>query len=343
MVIVLLLTLAPAGPALSGALPSLYVAFVGDFLPTYRSLPLIKKHGYSYLFDGVREVTAGADVVFLNLETPLSDRGEAVVDKSYTFRTDPAAAAAMKKERVHAVTIANNHILDFGYDAFYDTMDNLKSAGVAWAGAGRNWGEAARPAVVRTPVGEVSFVAFSNTYPEDFWAKKDKAGTLFGSEHAVKTAVSRAADKAPLVANFHWGAELMTEPKEYQVTLARLAIDNGADLVVGHHPHVNQPIEIYNGVPILYSLGNFSFGTNSKTVKEGLMVLAEFAEDGRWLSLEVYPLAVNNFEVQYQPQIIRGERGQAIFEELTAGIDSRNYTALWDGDKGIIVPREFIP
>ncbi|MDF1527130.1 MAG: CapA family protein [bacterium] len=316
------------------------IAFVGDFLPAGSADPVIARHGYGRLFDGVRPIISNVDALILNLETPLSARGKAVKGKTYTFRGSPKTAEAMIQEKVKAVWLANNHILDFGVEALYDTMENLDRAGIAHAGAGRNVGQAAAPAVLELGGLKVSLLSFSNTFPDRYWARKNRPGTFFGAPGPVGRAVDRTiqTNGKPVVASFHWGAELMTEPKEYQVNLARLAIENGAALVVGHHPHIPQPIEVYRGVPILYSLGNFSFGSYSRRSRVGLMAVARFEEDGRCSLLEVYPLLVDNYEVNFSPQPITGLEGQRIFDPLVKGIDPGEASALWDGEKGVIVP-----
>ena len=216
------------------------IAFVGDFLPAGSADPVIARYGYERLFDGVRPIISNVDALILNLETPLSTRGKAVKGKTYTFRGSPKTAEALAREKVKAVWLANNHILDFGVDALYDTIEHLERAGIAHAGAGRNVGQAAAPAVLEFGGLKVSFLSFSNTFPDRYWARKNRPGTFFGAPGPVGRAVERtlAAYGGPVITSFHWGAELMTEPKEYQVDLARLAIDRGAALVVGHHPHV---------------------------------------------------------------------------------------------------------
>ena len=225
-------------------------------------------------------------------------------------------------------------------DALYDTIEHLERAGIAHAGAGRNVGQAAAPAVLEFGGLKVSFLSFSNTFPDRYWARKNRPGTFFGAPGPVGRAVDRTVQTngRPVVASFHWGAELMTEPKDYQVDLARLAIDRGAALVVGHHPHVPQPIDVYRGVPILYSLGNFSFGSYSKRSRVGLMAVAVFEPSGAWSHLEVYPLLVDNYEVHFSPRPITGLEGQRIFDPLVKDIDPNEASALWDGEKGVIFP-----
>jgi len=131
----------------------------------------------------------------------------------------------------------------------------------------------------------------------------------------------------------------MAKPKEYQVSLARLAVDSGADIVMGHHPHTPQPIEIYKGVPILYSLGNFSFGSYSRNSRIGLMALAFMGKSGRCERLEIYPILVDNYEVNFRPRMITGLEGQQVFDPLVKDISSDQAEVSWDGKKGIIVPQ----
>jgi len=340
--LLLLVILAPnlcQPTAAAGALTR--VAFLGDFLPAGSADPVLSRYGYERLFEGVRPILGDVDAVVLNLETPLSSQGKAAEGKAYTFRGSPEAAAAMAREGVKAVWLANNHILDFGTGALYDTLGHLEKAGIAHAGAGRNVAEAAAPAVLVLGGANVSLLSFSNTFPDRYWARRDRPGTFFGAPGPVGRAVNRTlqANGGPVVASFHWGAELMAEPKDYQVDLAYLAADSGAALVVGHHPHVPQPIDVYRGVPILFSLGNFSFGSYSRRSSTGLMAVAAFDDDGRCERVEIYPLLVDNYEVNFSPRPITGIEGQRVFDPLVKGIDPFEASALWDGEKGVIVPR----
>jgi len=316
------------------------IAFLGDFLPAGSADAVIARHGYGRLFDGIRPIISDVDAVILNLETPLSSRGKAVKGKAYTFRGSPKTAEAMAREKVKAVWLANNHIMDFGLEALIDTFTHLDSAGISWAGAGRGAGEAYSPTLLRLNDLNVLLLGYSNTFPENYWARRNRPGTAFGSPKAVSKWVRRGREafSSPVIASFHWGAELMTEPKDHQVDLARLAIDSGAALIVGHHPHVAQPIEVYRGVPILYSLGNFSFGSYSKRSRVGLMAVARFEEDGRCSLLEIYPLLVDNYEVHFSPRPITGLEGQRIFDPLVKDIERNQASALWDGKKGVIIP-----
>jgi len=318
------------------------IALLGDFLPAGSAEPVITGLGYGRLFDGVRPILRSADAVVLNLETPISTRGRAVEGKTYTFRTSPAAVEAMAREGVRAVWLANNHILDFGVEALYDTIGYLEEAGIAHAGAGRNVAAAAAPAVLDLGDLRVFLLSFSNTFPDRYWAGRDRPGTFFGAPGPVGRAVDRAltAGEGPVIASFHWSEELMTEPKEYQADLAHLAITHGASLVVGHHPHVPQPVEIYKGVPVLYSLGNFAFGSYSRKVRTGILAVAAFDKNGSCTLVEIYPLLVDNHEIQFCPRPITGNEGKRVFEGLAGGITPDQAEVAWDGEKGLIIPKK---
>ena len=317
------------------------IALLGDFLPASSAEPFLKSKGAAYFFDGVRSVLDESDAVFLNLETSITTAGTPREGKKYTFRASPQVASAMFAERVRVVSLANNHTLDYGYQALGDTMRTLKAAGILYSGAGMDVREASIPALVPTPAGGVAFLAFNNSLPRDFWAGSRRPGTLFGSPKAVKRSVTAASSRDGIdsvIVSFHWGKELMTRPKEYQTALAHLAIDSGAALVVGHHPHVPQPIEIYGGRPILYSLGNFSFGSYSRSVHAGLLAVAHIGRDGWCERVEIFPLEVDNTEVLFQPRRMTGPEGEGLFRSLTEAISPAEAGVAWQDGRGIIIP-----
>ncbi len=330
----------PAVPTNLHATGEISIILLGDYLPAASAAPVIRRKGYSYTFSGVRDALQETDIIFLNLETPLSGGGTAHENKQYVFHADPEAAEAMRSAGVRVVSLANNHIMDYGPDALDDTLKSLRSAGIAHVGAGRTLSEASMPAAFRIRNMNTAFLAFSNTFPKDFWAKKGSPGTFFGSDWAVKRAVKAAAGTGPLIVSFHWGEELARQPKEYQIYLAHLAIDSGADLVVGHHPHVPQPIEIYRGKPILYSLGNFSFGSYSSNATEGLMVKAFIGLDEICTKLEVYPLLVDNEKVAFKPRLLSGPEGRAVFDSIAGDIPESAARVAWEDDRGIIEPKK---
>jgi poly-gamma-glutamate synthesis protein (capsule biosynthesis protein) len=135
----------------------------------------------------------------------------------------------------------------------------------------------------------------------------------------VRADIEKARPSADLVVvSFHWGAELMTTAKHYQVELGRKAIDWGADLVLGHHPHVLQELEVYKGHLIAYSLGNFVFGSESNRTNSSMILLLTF--QGKGLArVEAVPLDVNNYRVRYRPRVLSDQAARDVLEEVNAG------------------------
>ncbi len=207
----------------------------------------------------------GADVTVVNLECPVTQRGTKV-SKPFNFRMQPRYIETLKGGGIDVVSIANNHIFDFGSRGLLDTISYLDSAGVLHVGAGRNFTDAHRP-VVKTIRGRaVAFLAYygggeapgaGNSSPGV--ARRDL------TQIAADIRKLRSGSASPyVVVILHWGTELAKTPDRGQVAFAHSLIDAGADAVVGHHPHVLQGIERYRGGVIAYSLGNFVFGGNER-------------------------------------------------------------------------------
>jgi poly-gamma-glutamate capsule biosynthesis protein CapA/YwtB (metallophosphatase superfamily) len=133
------------------------------------------------------------------------------------------------------------------------------------------------------------------------------------------------------VVTFHWGAEGKNFPKDYQKEYAHLAIDLGADLVLGHHPHVLQGLEIYKNRLIAYSLGNFTFSSYSRRATES-MILKVYLVDGGLFFAKIIPVSVDNYEISFQPRVVTGKRAKTIIANLKAYSEPLNLTAIIDDD-----------
>jgi poly-gamma-glutamate synthesis protein (capsule biosynthesis protein) len=163
---------------------------------------------------------------------------------------------------------------------------------------------------------KVAFLAYSLTFPDDFYSAADRAGTAPGFFPFYRDDIAAARKAADyVVVSFHWGTENSAGPKPYQVTAAHRAIDAGADVVIGHHPHVLQGIERYKNGVILYSLGNFAFGTASKIAKRS--VIARIILETGVKRVELVPLNVLNREVHFQPRVLSGKEGKEVIDYLT--------------------------
>jgi poly-gamma-glutamate synthesis protein (capsule biosynthesis protein) len=297
--------------------PALRIVAVGDIMLDASARPIMDERGYDYAFAQMRPMFDGAHLTFGNLEGPLTERGTAEPDKTYLFRSPPQALSrALADAGFKVVSLANNHSLDYGAEGLEDTMAALEAAGIAYAGAGRDLAQARRPAILEVAGRRVAFLAYSLTLPETFYAQDDKAGTAFGKEEQVREDVTRARSEADIVlVSFHWGQEGTTSLREYQVELGHAAIESGAAAVIGHHPHVVQSVERYRDGVILYSLGNFAFGSYSPSAQVG--AAAELIFEGNALrTVRLHPLNVNNFEVDFAPRLLEGEAAQRAAEAL---------------------------
>lgn len=311
----------PAAPAATplqpGAAGPLKVIAVGDMMLDGTARPVLQANGYDYPFAEVRHFFQGAHIVIGNLEGPLTTRGTPEQDKAYVFRSPPdKVGPALRNAGFTVVSLANNHTLDFGADGLAETIEALAAVGIAHVGAGPNLHDARTPVMVEAAGTRVALLAYSLTLPGHFHAEANKPGTAFGHEAHVRTDVAAARTQADIVlVSFHWGQEGKTTLREYQTRLGHAAIDAGAAAVFGHHPHILQGIEHYRDGVILYSLGNFTFGSYSQQAQ--VSAVAELTFDGPRLAvLRLYPINVNNVEVEFQPKPLTGAGAARVVEEL---------------------------
>ncbi|MDH4162828.1 MAG: CapA family protein [Nitrospirota bacterium] len=292
------------------------VAAVGDIMLGHRAEPYLQQKGPGYPFVNVLPVLRSADLVIGNQECPISSRGEAVPDKKFTLRVGQLGVDALKEAGIRVVTLANNHILDFGPLALQDTLAALSGNGILFTGAGMDLDDARAPAFLKVKDRAIAFLSYSLTFPLEFYASRGRPGTAPGYADFVRADIAKVRERADLVVvSFHWGAELMTAAKDYQVDLGRKAIDWGADLVLGHHPHILQELELYKGRLIAYSLGNFTFGSESDKTNTSIILLCTFR--GKTLErVEAVPIDVNNYRVAYQPRVLNGAAGAAVVESI---------------------------
>lgn len=206
-----------------------------------------------------------ADITMVNNEFPYSTRGTQAPDKQFTFRVDPSYVSILLESGVDLVTLANNHVLDYGKDALADTFQTLDDADITYAGAGNSLKRAAKLITKKVNGHTFGFLAASRVFPDVSWnVENAQPGVLSAYDPArLLAAVQDARKKCDFICVYvHWGIERNTAPEPYQQSMAHVLIDAGADAVIGAHPHVLQGVEFYNGKPIFYSLGNFIFYQN---------------------------------------------------------------------------------
>lgn len=293
------------------------LAAVGDIMLGGTATQELAQFGYDYPFERVAALLRGASLTFGNLEGPLTKGGEAAKNKKYVFRSPPERVApALARAGFDVVSLANNHSMDYGVEGMRDTMRALTDAGIRYTGAGENLAAARQPALLDVEGERVAVLAYSLTFPEEFWATETQPGTPFGHEHQVRSDIARARAKAGVViVSFHWGQEGTSELRDYQRKLGRAAIEAGATVVVGHHPHVLQGVERYRDGLILYSLGNFVFGSYSREATRSAIAVLSIAQD-RVRELRMHPINVKNAEVVFQPHLLTGTAADEVVEQL---------------------------
>ncbi|MGH2716225.1 MAG: CapA family protein, partial [Thermoleophilaceae bacterium] len=270
----------------------LRLASVGDVNLGDAPGAAIAAQGPRYPWASAGRALRRADIAFANLESAISERGTPF-PKQYNFRGTPAALEGLRRHAgIDVLNLANNHVGDFGPHALLDTLRGVERLGMRAVGAGPGLDRALRPQVVERLGLRVAFVGFSNILPVEFAAGPGRPGVAWATPEAVGRAVSAARQGADVVvATFHWGIEKAPYETAEQAELARVAADAGAQLVIGAHPHVLQPLRRTGAALVAYSLGNFVFGAQStETAATGVLetdLTAEGVAAARWRPGEI--------------------------------------------------------
>ncbi len=252
---------------------------VGDVIPD--------REDPGSIFEHVTDTIRGGDVAFCQLDAVLSDRGTPLPQARLPCRINPQAARAIKDAGFEVVSFASNHCMDWGREAFFDTIAALEEAGLSVIGSGRNIEEARKPAIIECKDTRIAFLAYNSILPQGYWADVDRPGcvpmrafTFYEQiEHdqpgtpcrvhtfphrddlsAMVEDIRKASSRADVViVSMHWGIHFVPAVlADYQREVGRVAIDSGADLILGHHAHILKGIEVYAGKVIFYSLCNFA-------------------------------------------------------------------------------------
>lgn len=291
------------------------VQAVGDIMLGGRWGNSVSRIGYFYPFEKVSPELAKGDITIANLEAPLTSRGKEFKEKRFRFRAKAAVADALKKAGVTTVSLANNHIMDFGSEGLKDTILSLDKAGIDYVGAGENLGEARKAAIYNIRGLRVAILGYSLTLPQEFWASINSPGTTPLTEKvALEDIDGIRKDADIIVITVHWGEEGARTLRPYQKRLARMMIDAGADAVIGHHPHILQGIEQYRHGIIFYSLGNFVFASKGKA--GGSTLIVRLFIDGTNRSVELLPVNTGYREVGFQPQMVHGHKADEAIEKI---------------------------
>lgn len=281
-----------------------------------------------------------SDVTVGNLETTLAEGGKRnpVKEPKYAFRGHPDGIAGLELAGFDAVSLANNHMLDYGWNPLRDTIASLDAAGIGHAGAGADTEAAWTPATIETSSGAtVAYLAFTHILPPGFLAGADRPGVASGKMdmRLVTRAVKRARKKHDyVIVSFHWGVEYVDDANRDQVKWAHQTIDAGADMVLAHHPHVIQGVEFYKGRLIAYSLGDFVFDHYSRKTGEAFILEAELGPHGtpEARAVPVY------LDTRGRPEIVKGSHAREILTRLKKISDKHGTTVTLTGSKARLTP-----
>lgn len=296
----------------------LSIAIVGNMMFGQDVSLIMDKEGSTAPFAGVSDILKGADITFGVLDGPITVRGEPDRSKQTTFRSQPIVARGLSNAGFDVVSIATPHILDYGTEGLIDTLEFLNWYGVKYVGAGRNLKEAKSPVVIQAKDCKVAFIGYlrGSQFEQLFYAKEDKIGTAFPVLEELQRDVLEAKNQADVVIAFiHWGARIEGEAiTERQRLYAQKLIDSGVDVVVGQRANVAQGIEIYNNKFIIYSLGDFIYGSYAK--KQTYGYIAKLIISNKTVSrLELIPISLSDPKTgSYLPRVITDESAKSAIE-----------------------------
>jgi poly-gamma-glutamate synthesis protein (capsule biosynthesis protein) len=287
---------------------------VGDIMLSRGVGNRIDKFGLRFPFEPTANLLRRCDITFANLESQISTSGEPMKRKEIHFRAQPHAVFGLMYAGIDVVSLANNHALDYGAKALFETMDILAKNGIAYVGAGMNFTAAHRAANFVLNDIKISFLAYSANFYLTVEATAEKYGVAVIRKKELEADIKRAKKWADIVVvSFHWGWEYSDHPTDADRAIAHLAIDSGANLIIGHHAHVIQGVEAYKGGLICYNLGNFIFDQRGTRTRRGLILRCDFSKSGLQKA-ELLPIQIHPQD--FRPELAAGRIGASILWEV---------------------------
>ena len=263
------------------------------------------KNDPGYFFQNVKDIFNADDLTVANMEGTLTTSNDRQ-QKTFAFKGDPSYTEILTRGGVEATNLANNHSHDYGDQSYEDTIQYLEAAGITTFGYDRT-------AVMDVKGIKVGLIGI--------YELKDG----LGRQQQVIDTIQEVKDQGAqvIIVSFHWGTEKSNIPDDIQKTLAHLAVDQGADLVVGHHPHVLQGIEKYQGKNIVYSLGNFCFGGNKNPSDKDTMIFQQTftVENGELVEDDVTNIIPCSLSSEsgynnYQPMVLEGSEKERVLQKI---------------------------
>lgn len=317
--------------------------FVGDVMLGRLVNEVLRHAPADYPWGDTRAIFVSADLRLCNLECVISDRGTpwTVTPKVFHFRSDAKNVAVLEAAGIDAVSLANNHTLDYGVEALLDTLRLLDGAGIARAGAGADLAEASRPAIRAAAGVTVGLVAFTDNEPA--WeATADRPGLFYapidpGDRRAQRLfAVVEEAKRTVdlLIVSAHWGPNWGYRPPAEHAPFARRLVDAGADVVFGHSGHVFRGIALYRGRPIIYCAGDFvdDYAVDEVERNDESFIFVVETDGPQPQRLVLYPTVIR----AYQARLAQGAEAAAIARKMQRLCAELGTAAVWQSDQQVL-------
>ena len=281
--------------------------FIGDIMLDRGVEYMIDKEGggdFRFPFLKIVDELKKSDLLFGNLEGPISDRG-VKVGSIYSFRFKPEAIDGLIYAGFDILSLANNHMFDYQRIALEDTMSVLKENGIDYIGAGFNKNEASSLKIKKVQDTKIGFLAYTNLGPKNWKAREANSGLSWIDQNSmdeIKDYIKESKqDVDVLIVSLHAGEEYAEDPTNFQISFAEDCINSGADLVIQHHPHVVQAIEKYNNGWIAYSLGNFIFDQHFSEETMKSIILKVVINNKKIKKVYSEDIKINKY---FQPEVI---------------------------------------
>lgn len=315
------------------------IGLLGDVMLGRLVNERLRRVGTAYPWGDTASVLRQADLTIANLECVLAAGGEPEAGKVFHFRSDPKNVASLRSAGIGMVSLANNHVLDYGAGAFGEMLPALDSAGVLHAGAGLDRDAARRPAVRRVAGTAVGLIAFTDNQPD--WEADVGPGVFYvpvvDSDPRVAellALVRRTKARAGLlIVSAHWGPNWGSGAPSEHRELARALIEAGADVVYGHSPHIFRGIEVFRNRPIIYSAGDFvdDYAVDPLERNDQSFIFVLETDRGTPLMLRLYPTLITDFQAR-----LAGRSSRQIAERMQRLSRHLGTPSSWDAAGGFL-------
>ncbi|MFN3604090.1 MAG: CapA family protein [Leptonema sp. (in: bacteria)] len=297
---------------------SIKLLFGGDTHFVWGVQDVQKQEISPLLLERILPLLESVDFRALNIETTFTEDSKSLLGRTYVFNSSPKNLEILKKIKLNLGFLANNHTYDYGEKGLLDTIENFKKYDIATIGAGANIEEALKPFLIT--IGGIRFAFFAISTisgSKNDYADMNKPGIAGYNERFIKDIKAVRSKVDYLFLSIHWGQEYRPIVSESQRNMAKLLLNNGVNFIIGHHPHIPQAIDVKNDSAIIYSLGNFLFGSTNYFQNHNILTTFHFdSKSKKFLGVEVIPITGKNRKSKFNIEILDKEESLKFFQEI---------------------------